>query len=197
MAVLTKELGRADVSDAMKRKLGILSDQVKRCKQALSVISASAGEARAESGSLIQVGHFIETVAREWKKQRLNAALDVQIQPGMAQAQIVDEYTLHQSLINLLNNAADASAEPLVMTAGWDQQTMNIDILDRGPGLHPHTASTISEHKTSHKEFGMGLGLFLTHATLQRLGGKIELFDREGGGTCTRVQLPLATFSHS
>jgi len=197
MAVLTKELERADVSDAMKRKLGILRDQVKRCKQALSVISASAGEARAESGSLIQVGDFIETVAREWKKQRLNAALDVQIQPGMAQAQIVDEYTLHQSLINLLNNAADASTEPLVMTADWDQQTMNIDILDRGAGLHPHTASTIGQQKTSHKEFGMGLGLFLTHATLQRLGGKIELFDRKDGGTCTRVQLPLATFSHS
>ncbi len=197
MAILTKELERADVSDAMKRKLGILRDQVKRCKKALSVISASAGEARAEGGSLIQAGHFIEAVAREWKKQRLNAALDVHIQPGTAQARIVDEYTLHQSLINLLNNAADASSEPLVLTAGWDQQTMNINILDRGPGLHPHTANTIGQHKTSHKEFGMGLGLFLTHATLQRLGGKIELFDREDGGTCTRVQLPLATFSHS
>jgi two-component system, sensor histidine kinase RegB len=197
MAVLTRELERADVSESMKHKLGILRDQLKRCKQALSVISASAGEARAESGSLIQAKRFIETVVREWNRQRLNSALEVQIQPGATQAQIVDEYTLHQSIINLLNNAADASSEPLVLTAGWDQHYLNIDILDRGPGLHPHTASTIGQHKTSHKEFGMGLGLFLTHATIQRLGGTIELFDREGGGTCTRIQLPLATFSYS
>ena len=37
----------------------------------------------------------------------------------------------------------------------------------------------------------MGLGLLLTHATLQRLGGDIVLFDRQGGGTCTRVRIPL------
>ncbi|HHH45313.1 MAG TPA: HAMP domain-containing histidine kinase [Gammaproteobacteria bacterium] len=194
MAVLTGELERSAVPADIKRKLGILDDQVKRCKQALSVISASAGEARAESGSLVRVEHFIESVTSEWNRQRLDAALDVRIDPGTDQARIVDEHTLHQSLINLLNNAADASSEPLRMIAGWDRHYLRIDILDRGPGLHPQTADTIGQHKTSHKEFGMGLGLFLTHATLQRLGGTIELSDREGGGTCTRVQLPLATF---
>ncbi|MFQ5644879.1 MAG: ATP-binding protein [Thiogranum sp.] len=194
MAVVTSELERADAPADMKHKLGILRDQVKRCKQALSVISASAGQTRAESGSLIQVRSFIETVAREWTGQRFDTALNIRIEAGTEQARIVDEYTLHQSLFNLLNNAADASTEALLLTAAWDRQHLQIDILDRGPGLHPHTANTIDQHKTSHKEFGMGLGLFLTHATIQRLGGTIELFDREGGGTCTRVQLPLATF---
>jgi len=196
MAVLTSELERADVPADMQRKLGILRDQVKRCKQALSVISASAGQARVEGGGLIQVTHFIKTVTGEWRRQYLDAALDTHIEPGSEQARIVDEYTLHQSLINLLNNAADASPEPLLLTAGWDRHYRHIDILDRGPGLHPHTVDTIDQNKTSHKEFGMGLGLFLTHATIQRLGGTIELFDREDGGTCTRVQLQLATFQN-
>ena len=73
MAIVTRELERADVSDAMKRKLSILRDQVGRCKQALSVISASAGEARAESGSLIRVELFIKKVISEWQSQRLQA----------------------------------------------------------------------------------------------------------------------------
>jgi two-component system sensor histidine kinase RegB len=195
MAIVTRELERADVSDAMKRKLKILRDQVGRCKQALSVISASAGEARAESGSLIQVELFITKVIAEWQSQRLQADLELQLDGGPSSAQIVDEYTLQQSLINLLNNAADVSSDPLVFKGAWDADQLEIDILDRGSGLHPKTLATLGQQKTSQKEYGMGLGLFLTHATIQRLGGNIALFEREGGGTCTRIQLPLATFS--
>ena len=195
MAIVTRELERADVSEAMKRKLSILRDQVGRCKQALSVISASAGEARAESGSLIRVEHFLNKVIGEWQSQCLQADIEMQLEGGPASAQIVDEYTLHQSLINLLNNAADVSSEPLVFKSYWDDDQLEIDILDRGPGLHPNTIASLGQQKTSQKEYGMGLGLFLTHATIQRIGGNIALFDREGGGTCTRIQLPLATFS--
>ena len=195
MAIVTRELERADVSEAMKRKLSILRNQVGRCKQALSVISASAGEARAESGGLIQVEHFLNKVIGEWQSQCLQADIEMQLEGGPASAQIVDEYTLHQSLINLLNNAADVSSEPLVFKSYWDEDQLEIDILDRGPGLHPNTIASLGQQKTSQKEYGMGLGLFLTHATIQRQGGNIALFDREGGGTCTRIQLPLATFS--
>jgi len=195
MAIVTRELERADVPESMKRKLSILRDQVKRCKQALSVISASAGEARAESGSLIQVEPFLNKVIGEWQSQRLQAGIEMQLEAGPTSAQIVDEYTLHQSLINLLNNAADVSSEPLLLKSRWDEDQLEIDILDRGPGLHPNTIASLGQQKTSQKEYGMGLGLFLTHATIQRIGGNIALFDREGGGTCTRIQLPLATFS--
>jgi two-component system sensor histidine kinase RegB len=195
MAVVTRELERADVSESMKRKLHILRDQIGRCKRALSVISASAGEARAESGSLIQVDVFLKTVIDEWRSQRLEAGVEMQLTDGPSSARIVDEHTLHQSLINILNNAADVSPTPLLFRGRWDQNRLEIDILDRGPGLHPTTVANLGQQKASHKEYGMGLGLFLTHATIQRLGGHIALFDREGGGTCTRIRLPLATFS--
>jgi len=41
---------------------------------------------------------------------------------------------------------------------------------------------------------GMGIGLFLTNATVERFGGKVELFNRRDapGGACTRVTLPLS-----
>src|SRR3569623_1757209 len=39
---------------------------------------------------------------------------------------------------------------------------------------------------------GMGLGLFLAQATIQRLGGSVQLLNRSGGGACTRIELPLA-----
>ena len=36
----------------------------------------------------------------------------------------------------------------------------------------------------------MGLGLFLTNATVERLGGRVERFARKGGGARTRIVLP-------
>ena len=198
MAVVTRELERADAPEGMKRKLQILRSQVDRCKQALSVISASAGELRAESGGLMPVQTWLERVVESWKAQRPGAELSIKLpsQPPQAAA-IIDEQTLQQSLINLLNNAADASQEAPEVEAQWDTQQLTLEILDRGPGLHPNIAATLGERQTSDKEHGMGLGLFLTHSTLRRLGGDIALFDRHGGGTCTRIQLPLTQLDPS
>lgn len=192
MAIIAKELERAAIPEPAKRKVRILRDQVDRCKQALSIISASAGEARAESGGLVAVGDFLDQVIDAWRRQRVDPDMETSINAGDREALIVNEYTLHQSLINLLNNAADASAAPLLLRADWNPTQLNIDILDRGPGLHPGARSQMGSQQNSDKEYGMGLGLFLTHATVQRLGGRISLLDREDGGTCTRIQLPLA-----
>jgi two-component system sensor histidine kinase RegB len=105
---------------------------------------------------------------------------------------VVSEQTLIQALINLLNNAADVSTQPLVLEASWPSEgDLALTILDRGPGLHPQTAKQVDQPKTSEKEFGMGLGLFLAHATIQRSGGDIRLTDRPGGGTRTCIRLPL------
>jgi two-component system sensor histidine kinase RegB len=37
---------------------------------------------------------------------------------------------------------------------------------------------------------GWGMGLALTHATLERLGGNVTLSERDGGGTRVRITLP-------
>ena len=39
---------------------------------------------------------------------------------------------------------------------------------------------------------GFGLGLFLSQAAVERLGGSVRLFNQDGGGTLTEVQLPVA-----
>ncbi len=192
MAVVTGELAREpDLPASLQRRLDILDSQLQRCKQALSVISASAGETQADAGSVVTVENFIQQIIDAWQTQRIDTALGIHVRPGPDDARILGERTLQQAMINLLNNAADASPQDLQLTAHWNEEQLEIEILDRGPGLHPEAADTVGRQQTSHKEHGMGLGLFLTYATLQRLGGRIDLFERNGGGTCTSLQLPL------
>ncbi|MEE9342368.1 MAG: ATP-binding protein [Gammaproteobacteria bacterium] len=193
MAIVSGELLRKeDLPADVSKKLQILRSQVTRCKEALSVISASAGEAQAEDGSLTEVRDFIDQTNKLWQSQREATRLHCDIQDEGLNACILNERTLQQSLINLLNNAADASPDAISLKARWDNQSLTINLLDNGPGLLPETMLTLGKaQQQSQKDHGMGLGLFLTNATIQRLGGNIEFFNRQQGGTCTRIRLPL------
>jgi two-component system sensor histidine kinase RegB len=191
MAVVTRELERAGLPESAQRKLHILKDQIGRCKLALSTLSASAGEIRAEGGGLAPVQTFIDQLVVRWQQQHPHTQLALDVKAGDPRATVIAEQTLIQALINLLNNAADASTQTPVLEASWTTGELVLDILDRGPGLHPRTAAQLDRPKTSEKEFGMGLGLFLAHATIQRMGGDIRLTERPGGGTRTHIRLPL------
>jgi two-component system sensor histidine kinase RegB len=66
-----------------------------------------------------------------------------------------------------------------------------IDIADRGPGFTPEQKAQAGHVLFSARPGrGWGVGLALTHATLERLGGSLTLIERDGGGTRVRITLP-------
>jgi two-component system sensor histidine kinase RegB len=68
---------------------------------------------------------------------------------------------------------------------------MVLQIKDYGPGISPDVAEQLGETFISTKEEGMGIGLFLTHATINRFNGTVKLYSPKEGGTITQVTLPL------
>ena len=70
-----------------------------------------------------------------------------------------------------------------------------MEICDRGPGLSTEARQHIGKVPYTGKPEGLGLGLFLAHAIIRRFGGSVTLFDRDGGGSCTRVLLPCTQLS--
>jgi two-component system sensor histidine kinase RegB len=38
---------------------------------------------------------------------------------------------------------------------------------------------------------GLGLGLLISNATIERFGGSVRQFARDGGGCVTEIELPL------
>ena len=51
-------------------------------------------------------------------------------------------------------------------------------------------ADQLGETFVSTKSKGLGIGLFLTHATINRFGGGVSLYNHHDGGTLTEVTLP-------
>ena len=202
MAILIREIENdceAAEDIDLKQKMKILREQVTRCKQALSVMSASAGEIRAESGRLMPLTAYLDSVVESWRQQLPGKKLHYRKAGPLPAPGIVAELTLTHALINILNNAAEVSPKGIELHARWDQHSLTLRILDRGPGIAPSISEQIGKAPVaSTKDQGLGVGLFLAFSTIHRLDGRIEMAPRQGGiGTRTQIVLPIISdWSH-
>ena len=155
-------------------------------------MSAAAGNVRAESGQSLALDVFLERTLERWLSMRPGIVARRRLEGVTPAPRIVAEQTLSQAILNILNNAADASPQDVTVDARWSENELTLEIADRGPGLTPDVAQSVGTPLASTKSDGMGLGLFLAYTTLQRFGGDVRLADRDGGGVVCRLTLPLA-----
>jgi signal transduction histidine kinase len=105
-----------------------------------------------------------------------------------------DPALLSQALINLLHNAADASAggsAPLVTLAcAGNEDGIAFLVSDNGPGIAPERQEEIFLPFFTTKSGGSGIGLPLARQIALAHGGRLTAEDRPGGGTLFRLTLP-------
>lgn len=194
MAVLTKELS-ADYAHQpdLVTTLGVLRQQVDRCKEILSSIAASAGNKRAEATHTVALDRFIEETVEDWRGLRPGVEFHCTLQSAIPAPLIAVDRTLSMALVNLLDNAADASPEHVEMHGGWTAGELDLSIRDHGAGLPVEAAGQIgTPFFTTKQDKGMGLGLYLARTILGRYGGTIALENHPHGGTITEIRLPLS-----
>lgn len=191
MAILLKDL--SPDTPLSESKLSTLKGQVDRCKTILGSISAASGEIRAESGSVSKLDDYLLNLLERWHQTRTDVVVQSDFQGSQPAPSIVVDQTLDQALLNILNNAADASPDNIEVEGQWNDQELILIVSDRGHGLSPELEEKAGETIMSTKQDGMGLGLFLTYTTLERLGGEVRIYNREGGGVKCQINLPLST----
>ena len=198
MAVLVGELkhGYADSADVLE-KAKMLRSQLDRCKSILSDITASAGQARLEGGGRQAINNYLQSVIDMFQSVRPSAKVFCQLSGSQPSPHIFADKTLTQALINILNNAADASIDNIEVEAHWNKERLTLTISDRGEGLSPATQAAAGTPFFTTKADGQGLGLYLARAVLARFGGQVQLVNRNGGGAQSIIELPFAAIGVS
>jgi two-component system sensor histidine kinase RegB len=197
MAIIAHEITQDHTychSPDLYEKISIIQDQIQRCKEALSVMSASAGEMRAESGNVMLLSDYLDDVIKQWRAHNVTTKLNFFINTNVdMKAKLIAERTLTHSLINILNNAAQATNPEfgIEFHASWDSHTAILKICDFGHGFPDSIIEFAGQQPVISQKYGLGVGLFLSYSTLQRLGGEIQLTNREEGGAQVTVVLPL------
>ncbi len=194
MAVVTGELQKEYTDDQeFQNNVHILRDQITHCKQTLTQLLAKAGQTREEEGSGQPVDEFLRQVLDKWELIRPTAQFSYQCNGAQPAPTIMHNQLLSQSILNLLNNAADASSKFVDIKSSWDDDELHLEIIDDGEGLSDEAMQRAGEAFFTSKApgQGFGIGLFLANANIERFGGNVQLFNLENGGACTQVTLPL------
>ncbi len=193
MAVVSREMQKDNTENReLQNNISILRNQITQCKHTLTQLLANAGQTRAEDASGQTVDHFLREILDKWKLMRPTVKFTYHCNGTYPAPQIINTQLLAQSILNLLNNAADASLENIEIKSDWDNKELRLEILDFGKGLSEETVQRAGQaFFTSKLRQGFGIGLFLANANIERFGGSIRLTNRKRGGACTQVRLPL------
>lgn len=192
MAVVVNELEREHAREpALAEDLGTLRAQIGHCKRILTQLVERAGRARAEGVRRRPLDLVIEEAVERWKLLRPEASLRLRMEGRGAIPHVAAEETLTQALVSMLNNAADASPEDVELHCDWAQGAVKLEIRDRGRGPSRDALRVAGREPYSEKApQGLGLGLLLASAAIERIGGTLAL-DNAAGGGLARVTLPI------
>lgn len=185
--IIIREMLNDETISNYHKQLSIMESQVYRCKESLTQITASTGTTQAIKGKKISVSEFIDKIVKQVQPPpglQLNANIS-----GDISGLIISDRTLNQALINIIRNSYQAESTQVDLEARIFGNNLKFIIADDGKGLQAEFGKPVE----SEKEFGMGLGLFLAHATIERFSGTVEITANSPKGTKIEITLPLVT----
>ena len=171
--------------------INLLSQQIDQCKITLKQLQSTANESATNQYSNQTLHSYFDQLIERW--QLMRPELNAKVSYAQCEYPVPDirfHPTIAQSILNLLNNAADASPSEVEVSISWSDTEVIICIKDFGEGFEEIKIKNQKSFSSS-KTDGLGLGLFLSQNTVTRFGGSISLDKLSEGGTMTTLCLPL------
>lgn len=187
MSVIAREIEAELPADSPLREDALmLRSQLAQCREILHGLRVQAsGELPRQPLSKL-VRHAVERMELMHPGRRFHLSLELADRLVQAPA------TLPQVLVNLLDNAAHAARSGVEVRVAEAGGECLLEIRDDGAGIAPEVAGRLGEPFVSGREDGLGIGYFLSHASVNQWGGSIHLQAGPDGGTLTTLRLPWA-----
>ena len=182
-------------SPTLSADLQDMRAEVMRCKTILSNILLASGEVRGEAPVRTTLAAFLDGIVAGWRGAG-SVAVEWRNLAGSGETRIVGDRALAQTIQNLLDNAAEAGAARIEVTARRDGAMLELTVEDDGGGFAPEILAKLGKPYQSTKDRrGSGIGLFLASNVVRTLGGTLEAGNRAAGGGMVRLALPLAALA--
>ena len=104
-----------------------------------------------------------------------------------------DRLRLEQVIDNIAGNSFKYAGTPLEIEFSDDAENLHVLFMDRGPGVPEEEISLLTSKfyrgSLAAGKDGSGLGLYLAAAFMERMGGGLEVRNRDGGGFVVEIVL--------
>ncbi|MDE2387480.1 MAG: PAS domain-containing protein [Betaproteobacteria bacterium] len=112
-----------------------------------------------------------------------------------AETMITDRQALCGAMINLLENAMQASTAggQIVLACRLQEKSIILSVHDNGPGIDAALQERLFEPFFTTRAEGTGLGLAIVRGVIESMGGDVQIHSAPDEGTEFRVRLPRNT----
>jgi len=186
MTLLVDDIAEQSSQPELREDLDTLRELLVLCHERVLALAAPADR------SHVQEAVTAQEVLEQWRlvrpnvqlQRNLDAPMRLRLEPGVGHLLMV-----------LLNNAADAGERAGRPRVDLELRVAGSQLLgevrDYGAGFDNAKATLPGTLFDSGKRHGMGVGLALSHATVERLAGELWMQPAQGSGTRVGFRLPL------
>ncbi len=190
ISLLVEALEDSELNSSQREDLDRLNAQLQRCRSILEKLSRRAQLTDLEQRYRTSLLTYLESTLAQWQVSRPDATARIVKAGSGPVPELEVEPTLDQAIENLLNNAANACPDNMLITVDWSDTALRVAIDDNGPGVPLDIMNSLGTPVVRAGQRGLGLGLMISHATINRYGGNIELSNRADGGARALLTLP-------
>jgi two-component system NtrC family sensor kinase len=182
--------------EKVSEKVDAIVDSIDRMKRfTTGLMDFSALETSKSMNELRPITDDVVFFVKPQQRFR-NINLKIDISPYLPKL-MIDASQIHQVLLNLLMNAADAINSQksddgkITISADVDEKEITLIVTDNGPGIPEVMFSRLFEPHFTSKEKGHGLGLTTCKQIIEGHGGRITAHNNPDKGANIKIVLPL------
>ncbi len=201
IAVVAKELSNhldgADVPASVREDVELIRSELAHCRTILDRMAGNAGQVAGEEFTDLPLAELVDEILLGVRgRERVIVDLPEPLSHVTISAPL---QSLSQAIRGVVQNAVDSSPEDQRVRLAVEKRdtVLRLIIRDRGSGMPAEVLARAGEpfFTTKAPGRGMGLGLFLARAVIERLDGDIQLKSNVGQGTTATVALPVSLLS--
>jgi len=188
-----QQVRRKVADDNLTKKLDLAFEQVCRLETLVGDMLAFAKplDLKLQQGMITSLIEEIGTISSE-KAARYAVTVTTILQKDMPVAEY-DQQRLYQALVNLVNNAIEASPSEseVILSCQHREHCIAIEIADQGCGIPKDIFSDIFTPFVTTKKQGTGLGLPIVKKIIDAHEGSIDVTENSENGVTFLVTIPL------
>lgn len=173
--------------------IGDMQSQLKRCSESLDGFREMIFSMKEQPIELKTVDNITSELLENIRVNYPNIELDL-IFEHKKDIKVITDAALLPAILNLVNNAIRATklnnANKVTLVSRITEDNWLFIIRDYGHGFTLEKLEQLGINPVN-SEQGLGMAVFLSHASLERLGGKLVLTNHQEGGALVTLSLPV------
>ncbi|HRX71922.1 MAG: two-component sensor histidine kinase [Candidatus Competibacteraceae bacterium] len=187
LSLQAQNLMRAESLDAVRERVVPLQEGIERARHlAEQLLSLARTQASIAEASVVDVSAMVRELMAEYWRLAEAKRIDLGLEETAPFTLRGSRETLRLMISNALENALKYTPEggEVTLRLRSDAQGDLIEIVDNGPGIPPAERERVFDafyRIPGAKGEGSGLGLAIAHEAAIRMGGTVNLYNRQAG----------------